>query len=178
MPHTLSSDIVSTVTSAIDLTKQLVELADAARDAEARLIADLQIQLAEFSVRLDGLVEVNTQLNEQLKQAASTEHARRARLAELITENSQLKEQLKQAASTEAELAKENKQLKEQLQQAADANIKLVVKNGRYFRTDGDGPFCLACYDNAQKLVRLSEMPPAFRSFGNWHCADCEANYD
>jgi hypothetical protein len=157
MPHAMSSDIDSTVTTALDLTKELVDLAGATKDAEAKLIADLQVQLAELSVRLDELIEENTQLKEQLKQAASTESTRRARLSELIKENTQIKEQLKQAENTQ---------------------IELIVKDGLYYRADGDGPYCKSCYDSAQKLVRLSEMPHTFRSFGNWHCSVCESHYD
>jgi len=52
------ADIITAVTGAIALTKQLVGLASVAKDAEAKLVvADLQIQLAELKTKLAELIE-------------------------------------------------------------------------------------------------------------------------
>ncbi len=67
-------DIFDTLKKAFDLTKQLIELADAAKNAHAKMVtADLQVQLAELKVRLAGLLDENTQLKTDLKKAQSTE---------------------------------------------------------------------------------------------------------
>ena len=66
-------DVVAAVTGAISLTKQLLELAVASKDAKAKLvIADLQVQLAEIKTRLAELIDDNTRLKGELKNATTT----------------------------------------------------------------------------------------------------------
>lgn len=122
-------DLVATVTTAIGLCRQLIDLASVAKDASAKLVvAELQLQLAEIKVRL----------------------------AELIDENANLKDAIKQATSTVPEV---------------------IVKDGLYFRPDGDGPFCTACFDKDGQLIRLAEMARTMRHFGRWRCHVCTGKY-
>lgn len=66
-------DVIATVTSAIGLTKQLLELRTVAKDAQAKnVVADLQVQLAELKTKLAMLIEENTQLKEEIKKATSS----------------------------------------------------------------------------------------------------------
>ncbi len=113
-------DVLTTVTGAIGLTKKLLELTVVAKDAKAKMIvADLQIQLAQLKTRL----------------------------AELIDENTHLKQEIKNATSTVAEV---------------------TLKDGLYYKIDGDGPFCTACYDSKRQLIRVSEMAAIFQEIGRW----------
>lgn len=70
------ADVMTTVTAAINLTKQLLGLAVVAKDANAKLaIADLQVQLAELKTRLAELIDENNQLKQELRKASATETA-------------------------------------------------------------------------------------------------------
>jgi len=77
-----------------------------------------------------------------------------------------------------AELIEENTQFKARLKKAESAEQEVVLKDGLYFRPDGDGPFCTACYDSKGKLIRVSKMPRNFETFGNWQCNVCQSNYE
>lgn len=54
---------------------------------------------------------------------------------------------------------------------------EVVVRQGVYWTTDGDGPFCTACYDTTQRRIRLTELTGHFTAFGKWKCNVCKANY-
>lgn len=122
-------DILSSVTGAITLTKQLLNFATAAKDAESKLIlADLQLKLAEL----------------------------KGQLAELINENIHLKDELKKASST---------------------SVDVVLKDGAYFKNDGDGPFCTICYDKSKQMIRVSAVQGMLRKFGKWRCGSCKNQF-
>lgn len=123
------TDVISTVTTAISLTKQLLGLAVVAKDANAKLvIADLQLQLAELKTRL----------------------------AELIDENNQLKTEIKKSSTSETEV---------------------IIKDGVYYKPNGDGPFCTACYDSNRKMIRVTELGEVFHDIGKWQCNVCGATF-
>jgi Predicted nucleotide-binding protein containing TIR-like domain len=54
---------------------------------------------------------------------------------------------------------------------------EIVVKQGLYWNSDDDGPFCTTCYDTTQKLIRLTEVTSAFRTFGRLRCNFCKSYY-
>ncbi len=123
------NEIIKTVSSAIVLTKQLVDISDIVKNSEAKLIiADLQIQLAEVKMQL----------------------------AELINENSELKRALTKAKS---------------------AKVEVILKNGLYYTPEGDGPYCTACYDSENKMIRVSDLNPAFHEIAKFRCPVCGAKY-
>jgi hypothetical protein len=67
------NEVIVAVSSAIGLTKQLVDLSEIAKSAQAKLIiADLQVQLAEVKMKLAELIEENTTLKKSLNTAIST----------------------------------------------------------------------------------------------------------
>jgi len=76
-----------------------------------------------------------------------------------------------------AELSNQNEALREGLKQVASPP-EVVVKDGKYFSQDGDGPFCPTCYDLQRTLVRLHETPAEMRSLGKWRCPVCSSHYD
>ncbi len=53
----------------------------------------------------------------------------------------------------------------------------VIVKDGVYWKQNGDGPFCTACYDNNKKLFRLSKLSGHFTVFGKWECPVCKFNF-
>jgi hypothetical protein len=121
-------DIVTGVTAAIGLTKQLLELADKSKDAKSKLlIADLQLQLAEV----------------------------KAKLADLMMENQELKLQSKARSSLP----------------------KLDLRGDLYFAEDGTGPYCTACFDTNQRLVRVPQTAEVFHDICKYRCNVCEGHY-
>ena len=121
-------EVVGTLSSAIGMVRQVVDLADAVKNAEIKAAAaETLVQLAEVKMRL----------------------------AELIDENAQLKAQLK----------------------AKDDKPTVKVKDDAYYTTEGDGPFCTACYDAHGKLSRVSAAPRLFKSIARWICPVCKAHF-
>ncbi len=66
-------DVVTAIGTAITLTRQLLDLANASKDAKSKLlIADLTIQLADVKMRLAELIEENAILKSELKRESSS----------------------------------------------------------------------------------------------------------
>lgn len=123
------ADIFTSITTAIGLTKQLVDLADTTKNAQAKLvIADLQIQLAELKVQL-------------------------------------------------AELIDENRELKSALSRKTEEKPKLKIEGDLYYTEEGDGPFCTACFDTKQKLVRVTPMASTFHTIAKFRCNVCHGHF-
>ena len=57
----------------------------------------------------------------------------------------------------------ENKQkiklLEEEIEKLKDPASKVILKDGFYYKEDGDGGFCTGCYDNSKKLIRVKQLP-------------------
>lgn len=123
------TDVISYVSNALTICKQLLELSEAHKDATSKLL------IAELNVQLAGV---------------------KMQLAELMTENAELRQEL----------------LKK-----AEPALKLTVRDGMYFKEDGDGPFCTACYDTKKQLVRVPETADAMHMICRWRCNVCKAHY-
>lgn len=122
-------DIIGSIGTAINVSKQLLDLAAVAKNAEAKLlIAELQLQLADVKSQLAALVDDRTRLEKEVKRLAS-------------------------------------------------ATTEVVVKDGLYYKENGDGPFCTACYDSKGKLIRVTEMGAVFQDMAKWACNVCHAHY-
>lgn len=76
-----------------------------------------------------------------------------------------------------AELTEENNDLKQQLKRATTTTPEVVCRDGLYFKPDGDGPFCTACYDSKKQLIRVSEYEASFHEIARWHCNVCKGSY-
>jgi hypothetical protein len=79
---------------------------------------------------------------------------------------------------------RENDELKEQLvtlqkkvEILENPNLTLTIKDGLYYNSENDGPFCTGCYDSRKKTIRLSELPRAQKAFGKYKCPICNVNY-
>jgi hypothetical protein len=88
-----------------------------------------------------------------------------------------LQVQLAELKTHLAELIDENSQLKQELKAFKSAGVEVVVKDGLYYKPDGDGPFCTACYDSGKTLSRITELGAAFRPIARWRCNVCKATY-
>jgi hypothetical protein len=62
----------------------------------------------------------------------------------------------------------ENLALKAQVQRLSAAP-EVVVRDGLYFKNDGDGPYCTQCYDSEKKLIRVAELAGHLKAF--WQVA-------
>lgn len=123
------ADIFTSLTTALGLSRQLVEIASLAKDAKAKTIAaDLQLQLAEVKIRLAGLLEENQRLSSELKAAKSS-----------VSE------------------------------------MQLI--GDLYYKPDGDGPYCTACFDGKRQLIRVSPMSIAFHAIAKFKCNVCKAHF-
>jgi hypothetical protein len=79
---------------------------------------------------------------------------------------------------------RENDELKEQLvtiqkkvEILENPNSTLTIKDGVYYNSENDGPFCTGCYDSKKKIIRLSELPSVMRVLGKYGCPICKINY-
>jgi hypothetical protein len=98
------------------------------------------------------------------------------------TKNSELKEaivelegQLLDLQSQIVELRDANQKLKETAAAKAAAPSEVIIKDGVYFKRDGEGPFCTACYDSKKEFSRLTELGVSHRIMGKWKCPVCRA---
>jgi hypothetical protein len=79
---------------------------------------------------------------------------------------------------------RENDELKEQiitLQKKVEIlnnpDLTLTIKDGVYYSSDNDGPFCTGCYDSKKQKIRLSELPSVMRVIGKYKCPICDVKY-
>ena len=121
-------EIITGISSAIALVRQILALPGLEKNAELRLlIADLQIKLAEVQ----------------------------SKMAETMAENHQLRDALTQAT----------------------APPDVIHKNGVYWKTNGDGPFCVVCRDASGKMLRLTELPKNIAEDGRYFCNTCQGRF-
>ena len=78
--------------------------------------------------------------------------------------------------------------LKEQINELREENIHLKaeanklslppdveLRKGLYYKTDGAGPFCPACYAGEEKLIPLNPIKGGMVRVGDWKCPGCNA---
>jgi cell division protein FtsB len=117
----------------------------------AKKLADLALQTKNIELQ-EGIISLREQLitiKESLLEA-------REEILSLKEENSLLKEKIKTLENGPSE--------------------KLVVKNGMYYRPNGDGPFCTGCYDSKQQAILLTDIADSFLPLGTHKCPICK-NY-
>jgi regulator of replication initiation timing len=111
-------------------------------------------QLAQKTKNVE-LIEAIAELRVELSQAKIAAANTNERIASLLMENQQLREEL---AATKPE-------------------EKLVIKDGLYYASSGDGPFCTGCHDNNRKTIRVVELTGHFRVLGAYKCPICGTVY-
>ena len=119
-------EILSAITSALSISKQIKSLADSVATADLKLaIASLTEQLAEIKMQALDMADRNRQLQSEIEKLM--------------------------------------------------APPEVVYRDNLYFKRDGDGPFCPACYDKDKKLIRIAEAADAFREVMRFRCNVCKA---
>jgi hypothetical protein len=86
----------------------------------------------------------------------------------------ELQGQLVDLKSLIVELQEDNQQLKKAAAMAIVAP-DVTIKNGVYYKRDGEGPYCTTCYDSKKQLSRLTELGASHRIMGKWKCPVCRA---
>jgi hypothetical protein len=81
------------------------------------------------------------------------------RVSDYIRENGELKEQVAT--------------LQKKIETLENPDSKLIIKDGLYYTSEGDGPFCTCCYDSDQKIIRLSALGES----GLHECPKCKYKY-
>ena len=113
------------------------------------------------------------------KASAIAELAKRMGNPELMLKISDLKMQLAELKTACAALQDENLQLKSknrELQAVKDE--KTVLRNNVLYDEDGNGPYCVACYDSKdKKKCRLVDNTFEPGEFGNKKCPVCKTIY-
>jgi hypothetical protein len=82
-----------------------------------------------------------------------------------------LQERLMEMNSQIVGLQEENEKLKA----SAATQSEVAIKDGVYYKRDGEGPFCTGCYDSKKLLSRLTELGASHRIMGKWKCPVCRA---
>lgn len=75
------------------------------------------------------------------------------------------------------ELKEQASNLHKEIEKLKDPGTKPTIKNGLYYTSEDDGPFCTGCFDNNQKMIRVSELSGNFRLLGKYKCPVCGAKY-
>jgi hypothetical protein len=86
-----------------------------------------------------------------------------------------VKETILEVKTENSELREENKALKlkiEQLEQGTHS--KLTLGSHGYYKSDGEGPFCVGCYDSQGKLHRVIQPYAEFVNDKLYQCSVCE----
>jgi len=86
-----------------------------------------------------------------------------------------IKESLLEAREENLSLKEENSLLKKKLESLENPKAKLIVRDGVYYGSNDDGPFCTGCYDNNNKLIRVTELTNAFMQMGKYKCPICNS---
>lgn len=134
------------------------DLTTAVRGVSAGIDAVKKLTDLALKTQNIELQETTLQLREQLLSVKETLLDTREEATALREENSQLKEKIRQL---EVGLPKEEMSLKE----------------GLYYKDNGDGPFCTACYDSKKQAIRVADMPSAMQVLGTHKCPVCSATY-
>jgi len=81
----------------------------------------------------------------------------KSRLAKQINENTKLKNKIHKLQAVKDE--------------------KTVTKNNSSYDEDGNGPYCIACYDSKGKKIRLVDNPVDPEFWGDKMCPVCQEIY-
>jgi hypothetical protein len=95
-------------------------------------------------------------------------------LADLSSDLADAKLEAANLKITLAASLEENESLKKSLNQKSTQAP--IFTEGAYAFEGEDGLFCTACFDTAQKKVRVAPLSGAFRTFGKWRCPACKAS--
>lgn len=150
----------------------IVCIEETLQEIESIMAADLSVAVRTVSSGIDALkkltdLAVKTQ-NIELQEG----------ILELRSQLLEIKESLLEVKEENFNLREENKGLKQKVVELeTQTQGKLILKESVYYTESGDGPFCTGCFDNNQKMIRVSELSGNFRLLGKYKCPVCGAKY-
>ncbi|MBP0019102.1 MAG: hypothetical protein J7647_16320 [Cyanobacteria bacterium SBLK] len=120
---------------------------------------DLSKRLVEVTQKGENVEVVNMAIDIKVELAEA-----KSILANLTIEN--------------AELKLENFELRQKLQELENQQSEtLIFKDGLYYTESEDVPFCVGCYDNNKKVIRVNPMSPMMAQIGKYECPVCKTVY-
>ncbi|QDU47532.1 hypothetical protein Mal52_60670 [Symmachiella dynata] len=73
---------------------------------------------------------------------------------------------------------KEDIKVKAELKKNDELPLEVLLRDGVYYKLDGNGPYCTGCYDEKLKLIRVNTLPDRFHQrFAKYKCPVCKATY-
>lgn len=78
---------------------------------------------------------------------------------ELAETQMRLAEQIQESIGNKQKI----KTLEEEIEKLKNPASKVFLKDGLYYKENGDGGFCTGCYDNNKKLIRVIEPLAGFK---------------
>lgn len=100
--------------------------------------------------------------------------------AQLVRSMSQL---LLELSKVEASLAQTNRQVTALEEELAEIKRQkgeklLIGEDGLYRSADGNGPYCVACYEGRKQAITLTKTSGVLKSMrGEWKCPICSEFY-
>ena len=124
---------------------------------------------------IDGLKVLSSYANEVKDVSKRGEFMRI--IGELSLELAETQMRLAENLRDTDDLRNQVKGLQKEIESLKNPDTKLVFKEGLYYTSDDDGPFCTRCYDNNQKAIRVTEQPPMMHTLGKYICPECKNKY-
>ena len=120
---------------------------------------------------IDIIAGVNAALETVKKLKEVNEKIKNAEVKMIIADISM---QLADAKISISELLDRNRILENEIKSLKEKECeKLIYKNGAYYSSDGDGPFCPGCYDEKGKKYRIAIISADLKFTGIHKCTVC-----
>ena len=96
-------------------------------------------------------------------------------IGQLKSDLAEAQDRLSEKIREANELGEQVNTLKKDVESLKNPDTKLFIRNGLYYGSDNDGPFCTGCYDNNGKRNRLTELSDTFSVMGTHRCPVCKS---
>ena len=122
---------------------------------------------------IDVILGINAAIETVTKLKELNEKIKDADVKMLIAD---LSIELAEAKISIAELLDKNRELQNEINSLKSEQCEpLIFKNGVYFDSNGDGPFCPGCYEGEKKKHRILLVgAPVHRQRGVHQCTVCQ----
>ncbi len=145
------------------------------RATESNVTSEIFQAITASKTAIDGLRTLSTYANEVKDVNKRGEFMRI--IGELSLELAETQMRLAERIRESDELRGQVNSLQKEIESLKNPETQLVFREGSYYTTSNDGPFCTGCYDNNRKQIRLAELTGAFRTFGKYQCPVCNKAY-
>jgi regulator of replication initiation timing len=125
---------------------------------------------------LELMAVVNASIETAKKLKALNEKIENADVKMLIAD---LCIQLSEAKLSISELLDNNRKLQEEINSLrSDQCEPLIFKDGVYYDSNNDGPFCPSCYDEKKRKHRMVPINPMYHKPGVHKCVVCDKRFN